>query len=113
MSEVTNRVVTAGPEWIAENSCPVPINASLIYLPNQFQSKLNLSGGCGSTGDCSGRAGGLCACGGRRKRDQIWSIKIRPVQQIENLRAKLQSQPLAQCGRLECGEVPGSQSWTD
>lgn len=97
----------------AGSGCSMTSTVDVSSLPNPLQSKLNLSGGCRSTGNCSCRSRGLCASSWGREGNQTWSIKVRAVQQVENLSAKLKRKPFTQRCSLEDREVPCRQTWTD
>lgn len=73
----------------------------------KFQGELHLPGSGRSTGDGASRSRNSSW----RKYDQIWSIEVGTIEQIEEFSSKLERQPLSDCGVFERREVPGPQPW--
>ena len=69
------------------------------YLPDQLESELDLPGRRRSTGDDTGSGGGGSARG--CKCDQVWGVEVCMVQNIEELRTKLEVQFLPNLRVLE------------
>src|SRR5262249_26457640 len=80
-----------------------------FVLPTQFQSELKLPGSGRRAGDHSG--GGRNA--GGRERDGIRRVEIRPVQDVEELRAELQVQSFTYPGGLQKRQVQSRQPRTN
>ena len=75
-------------------------------LPKQFYAELDLPGGGGGTGNDSGS--GRDAGGGEN--DQVRSVEVGAVEQVEYFRPGLQVEAAAEGCVLECGEIPGSET---
>src|SRR6266851_1769562 len=87
----------------------------LNTLPKQFQAELDLAGGGGGAGDGAGGAGeaGGIGGGGRSEDDEVGSVEIGAVEEIENFGAELQVEALADGGVFQHGKIPGGESGTD
>src|ERR1700722_18770574 len=91
--------------------CRTPQKLS-IELPEQFQRELHLARRCGRAGDRARRARQSARVGCRwwREHDQVRRIEIRAIQQVENFRAELHIQALANPGVFQYRKIPGSQA---
>src|SRR5450755_3862674 len=87
-------------------ACSRPWTTGYRFLPEQFQPELHLTSRGGCAGDCSRRARKPC----RRKHDETGRVEISPVQQVENLCAKLQRKTLMNGRVLDRGKIPGRQT---
>src|SRR5260370_15012586 len=78
-------------------------------LPEQLQAELHLARGGGRAGN---RARGARQAG-RGKHNKVRRVEIRAIQQVEDFRAKLQVQTLANRRVFQHGEIPSGESGTD
>ncbi len=76
-------------------------------LPKELYSKLYLARSCRRAADRARGAGNTRG----REYDEIRRIEIGPIQQVKDLRSKLQAQPLIQSSVFHRREIPGGEPW--
>src|SRR6516162_333058 len=81
---------------------------SALASPKQLQAELDLPRRGGCAGNCSGRWRNAR----RSKGHRVGQVKIRTIEQIEYLGAKLKRETLAKTSVLQGGEVPGRKAGT-
>src|SRR5260370_34015379 len=85
------------------------------FLPEQFEAELDLARAGGGAGDGAGGAGeaGGIGGGGRSEDDEVGSVEIGAVEEIEDFGAELQVEALADGGVFQHGKIPGGQGGAD
>src|SRR5215472_10256455 len=79
--------------------------------PEKLQAELDLPRCCRRAGDSAGSPGqaGRIGCRWGREHDEVRGIKVRAIQDVENLRPELQLDALVNGRVLQNGKVPGGQ----
>src|SRR5690348_6773612 len=83
-------------------------------LPEQLQSELDLARRgrrARNRARGSGKTRQICGCG-RREDDEVRSVEISAVQEIEKLSAELDAKPLANSCFLQNGKIPSGEPGT-
>src|SRR5260370_39921821 len=82
--------------------------------PEELEGELDLARAGGGAGDGAGGAGeaGGIGGGGRSEDDEVGSVEIGAVEEIENFGAELQVEALADGGVFQHGKIPSGQGGT-